>query len=122
MQINQNQIEELKRGETIEIEKEWVRCDRLIYVKDIDLNKKPIYYDDTSDCGYCEGKGEIPKFKVGQEIYVWHSTLKDVILNKQEYDILLSALDNDEKKETIEETDKLKIISETEDKWRVRMG
>ena len=94
------------------------------------------------DCPRCQGTGQAtieidkeyedgyehlppryrkPKYKVGDEIYIWHSTLKDVILSKQEYELMLSALDKDEKRETKEETDILKIISETETKQYVQM-
>ena len=59
MQITQNQIKALKRGETIEIEKEWVDC----------VCKHWREEDQKRHYG-CNGKGKIQKYKVGDEITI----------------------------------------------------
>ena len=92
------QIEVLKRGETLEIEKEWVECYDCIYWK--------TSFRDVSFCQRCNDKGKIPKYKVGDEIVL--------IIDVNE------VTKYEETTITIEKrTIKLKIISETEDKSRV---
>ena len=93
--------------------------------KELNICKCGCHSEDNAmrliDCLHLSCEGKIQKQQIGDEIYIWHSTLKDVILSKQEYELMLSALDKDEKRETKEETDILKIISETETKQYVQM-
>ena len=93
--------------------------------KELNICKCGCHSEDNAmrliDCLHLSCEGKIQKQRIGDEIYIWHSTLKDVILSKQEYELMLSALDKDEKRETKEETDILKIISETETKQYVQM-
>ena len=92
------QIEVLKRGETLEIEKEWVGCCDCINWK--------TSFRDVSFCQLCEGKGKTQKYQVGDEIVL--------IIDVNE------VTKYEETTITIEKrTIKLKIISETEDKSRV---
>lgn len=91
------QICECTGKNSIEIEKEWVECNKC-------KNDKII--QPAPHCDNCFGKNKIPKYKVGDEIY---------------YD-LFSGIIDPKYYEDIKELDdifKLKIISETEDKWRV---
>ncbi|MEK6881376.1 MAG: hypothetical protein AABY22_17265 [Nanoarchaeota archaeon] len=81
---------------TISIPKEWVECPNI-----------PAELSYHINCRICNGKGKIPKYKVGDEIEEFicqHLVSEDAGLEYQHY---------------CQDSIKLKIISETEDKWRV---
>ena len=93
MNLTQNQIEVLERGEAIEIEKEWV-----------DVKFGGFIESGKFDKGK---KIRIPKYKVEDDIYYC------LVCNKEV---------NEYHKEKSGDVIKLKIISETETHWKVRMG
>lgn len=94
MILSQKQIDLLKSKAIIEIDKEWVECPKWNASHEL-----PFF-----DCFVCKGKGKISKYKVG-----------DVI---QSSNIIVP---NDTKFTFDRIPIKLKIISETEDKYKVIM-
>ena len=89
---------------TIEIEKEYIDCIGCLGVGYFKTHNGVV------DCRGCNGKGKIQKYKVGEEIY--YDPYFKVILTKYQFEDL----------DKIDDLIKLKIISETKDKWRVRLA
>ena len=93
---------------TIEIEKEWVECKICNGQGGWYMGNEETGEGDCQDCQDCKGKGEIPKYKVGDIIYIHKPTGKEVIgLKPTEY--------------YEDEIVKLKIISETKDKQKIQV-
>ena len=140
MNITQNQIKALKgkcpecrvkdrvicicqcTGQaTTEIEKEWVECPKCNGSGEYRERVMGVDSDCVYQCNKCNGNGKIQKYNVGQTLYQRTKGIGELeLLTTEEFELLLSAWDyKEEQNEIAKDFIKLKIISETENEWRV---
>ena len=93
---------------TIEIEKDWVEC------PNINCSVHFKGFPNIALCKVCHGKGKIPKYKVGEDIHLMYcGECGNIDESHTAYCVTHAR--------SLHGMHKLKIISETRNKWRVML-